>query len=239
MSDPAAPAAAAPASGDLAALAVKAFASNAPAVAAQAAASVTPSAPAAPAPGAKAPAAGAPAKMPATLLSETPVAAVPAKDTAAAVAAEAAKAPAAPEYKLAIPESGRLTAEHVAQVESFAKSHGMTEAQAKQVLARDDLNVAQAFDTNRDELLRDPTLGGARIDATIATTKSVLAKLFTPEERKLIASMPLANSRMLHGMCAKIAAMLPSEDVAHSSTPGQAAAPISAGQAMYPHLYQK
>lgn len=220
---------------DLAAAAVAAFAQTPAAVANQAAAAITPaSAPVA----AAAPAAAA--KLPNTLLSETPADVVPAAKTAAAVAAEAAKPAAAPEYALAIPESGRLTKDQVSGIEAFAKSHGMTEAQAKQVLAREDLNVANAFDQARDQLIADPVLGGAKIDQTIATTKQVLGAFFSPEDRKLIASMPIANSRLLHSFCAKVAALIPQEDVSRlGGNPAPSSTPQSLGQAMYPHLYSK
>ncbi len=168
-------------------------------------------------------------KGPATVLSDTPVNAPDLAKTKAEVAAAAKVEEVAPAYVLA-PISERLSKEAVADIETFAKAHKMSEAQAKQVLAREDMRIAEAYDRGRAALIADPDLGGANLPQTITTTKAML-QLLSQEDRAFIANNPIANDPRLHRLAKIVMSLIPGEDFSRRATPAPAQQSMTPGQA--------
>ncbi len=84
-------------------------------------------------------------KGPATVLSDTPVNAPDLAKTKAEVAAAACRSEEdRPRLRAGAHLRAALEEEAVADIETFAKAHKMSEAQAKQVLAREDMRITEA-----------------------------------------------------------------------------------------------
>lgn len=132
-----------------------------------------------------------------------PAAAAPAATATPPAAPAAAAVPAgAPEkYAIAIPDGSPLAAEDVAQFETFARAHNLTNEQAQAAFKEHSDAVAANNTRMLTDLQGDPEIGGANLPAVQARTNAVLDKFLpatTPEGaelRAVLSKQGLGNYR--------------------------------------------
>ncbi len=188
-----------------------------------------------------------PAPAPSVLGTPAPSAtpAAPATGTPAAGAKDQTAAPtpavAAGEIKLTVPKDAPLTEDHVKSVAEFAKSNGLTQAQAEKVLARDaDSAKAKAAEAKTAQeqakvqqfqqmekvkadgaklFQQDADFGGAKYEQSVQDAKATIAKYADPELQKFLGTHPLGSDPLVLRMLARIGANL-REDPARGGTAG-------------------
>lgn len=184
------------------------------------------------APVAAAPAVATPA---APRLLGDPVPAAKAEAVADPKAADPAKPgePAKPvEWTLAAPKDSPITADRAKAIESFAKTEGISQAQAEKMLAREAAEISEVGKAWQTQTMAHPEIGGANYDATIENANRALNAFATPEERKAILGSEFRKNPIFLAILNRAAKGLTREDIVIPSSPAPAA-PLSAAERIY------
>jgi predicted metalloendopeptidase len=152
------------------------------------------------------------------------------------------------EWSLKLPDGAQYAEKGLKAVETFAKEHGLSQAQAEKLLGwqikdHGDRTAAQAAEVAQvgtqwlEAAKADTEIGGAKFEATQQNVKRAMMAVLSEADRKAVADSPFANNPVWLKAMNKVAALLPSEDSVFGThqVPGDTRTP---SEKMYP-MYSK